>query len=183
MLRIFVISVLLPIVLLLEPSTCNHLVSILLDVLELVLEDLGPHVGGYLGLGVLPCLDGLHNLVLLSSVDVNVIIEGVGSSILLSTANSSVQAACELVGDLESEGPRGDGEHGLGVQLRLGGLSSWVLLNRLHVNVLLVAPCKLVGGLDLESEGPRVDGSLDLAYSVVLAAFTAGFHSSSSLST
>jgi hypothetical protein len=46
----------------------------------------------------------------------------------------------------------------LGIQLRLGGLPSWVLLDRLHGNVLLVAPCKLVGGLDLDSEGPRVDG-------------------------
>jgi hypothetical protein len=45
-----VISVLLPIVVVLELSTCNHLVSILLDVLELVgaleLEDLGPCVDG-----------------------------------------------------------------------------------------------------------------------------------------
>ena len=52
-------------------------------------------------------LDGLHNLVLLSSLHVYVVLEGVGSSVLLSTANSSVQAVCELVGDLdlESEGP------------------------------------------------------------------------------
>ena len=79
---------------------------------------------------------------------------------MLSTANSSVQAACELVGDLdlESEGPRGDGELGLGVLLRLGGLLSWVLLDSLHVNVLLVVPCELVGDLDLESEGSSVDG-------------------------
>ena len=72
----------------------------------------------------MPRLDGLHDLVLLSSLDVNVV-EGVGSSVLLSTADSSVQAVCELAGDLdlESEGPRGDGELGLGVQLRLGGLS------------------------------------------------------------
>jgi hypothetical protein len=108
--------------------TCNHLVSILFDVLELagalVLEVAGPRVDGYLGLGTLPCLDGFHNLVLLSSLDVRVVVEGVGSSVLLSTTNSSVQAACELVGDLESEGTRGDGEYRLGVQLRLGGLSS-----------------------------------------------------------
>ena len=32
----------------------------------------------------------------------------------------------------------------------------------LHVNFLLVVPCKLVGGLDLESEGPCVDGELGL---------------------
>ena len=50
LLRIDVISVLLPIVELLKLSTCNHLVSILLDVLELVgdlvLEDVGPYVDG-----------------------------------------------------------------------------------------------------------------------------------------
>ena len=68
----------------------------------------------------------------------------------------------ELVGDLDDEGPRGDGEHGLGVQLRLVCLPSWVLLDMLHVNVLLVVPCLLVGGLDLDSEGPRVDGELGI---------------------
>jgi hypothetical protein len=50
MLRIVVISVLLPIVKLLELGTCSHLVSILLDVLELVgdllLEDVDPRVDG-----------------------------------------------------------------------------------------------------------------------------------------
>ena len=106
MLRILVISVLLPNVLLLEPSTCSHLVSVLLDVLELVLEDVVLRVGGYLGLGALPRLDGLHILVLLSSLDVKVVIEGVGSSVLLSMADSSVQADCELVGDLGIEGTR-----------------------------------------------------------------------------
>jgi hypothetical protein len=30
------------------------------------------------------------------------------------------------------------------------------------VNVLLVVPCLLAGGLDLDSEGPRVDGELGL---------------------
>ena len=75
MLRILVISILLPIVLLLEPSTCSHLVSVLLDILELVLEDVVLHVGGYLGLGALPRLDGLHNLVLLSSLDVKVFVD------------------------------------------------------------------------------------------------------------
>ena len=98
------------IVVLLDLCTCNHLVSILLDVLELavalVLEAEGPRVDGYLGLGTLPRLDGFHNLVLLSSLNLKVVIEGVGSSVLLSTAISSVQAACELVGDLESEGTR-----------------------------------------------------------------------------
>ena len=83
LLRIVVISFLLLIVGFLELSTCNHLVSNLLDVLELVLGDLGPRVGGYLGLGALPRLDCLHNLVLLSSLDVKFVIEGVGSSILL----------------------------------------------------------------------------------------------------
>jgi hypothetical protein len=63
----------------------------------------------------------------------------IGSSVLLSTSSSSVQATCELVGDLKSEGTRGDGEHGLGIQLRLGGLPSWVLLDMLHVNVLQVS--------------------------------------------
>ena len=58
---------------------------------------------------------------------------------MLPTANSSVQAACELVGDLdlESEGPSVDGELGLGVLLRLSGLLNWVLLVSLHVNVVL----------------------------------------------
>jgi hypothetical protein len=50
LLRIVVISFLLLIVGLLELSTCKHLVSNLLDVLEfvgaLVLEDVGPRVGG-----------------------------------------------------------------------------------------------------------------------------------------
>ena len=45
----------------------------------------------------------------------------------------------------------------------LGAFPSWVLLDSLHVNVLLVVPSKLVGGLDLESEGPRVDGELGLS--------------------
>jgi hypothetical protein len=123
------------IVVLLELCTCNHLVSILLDVsnllglLYLKLGLLYLKLGLLylkLGLGVVPRLDGLHDLALLSSLNVNVVIEGVGSSILLSTANSSVQAACELVGDLdlESEGPRVDGELGLGVWRRLGGLHS-----------------------------------------------------------
>jgi hypothetical protein len=90
-----------------------------------------------------------------------------------------------LVGDLDSEGPRGDGEHRLGVQLRLVGLPSWVLLDMLHVNVLLVLPCLLVGGLDLDSEGPRDDGELELGVGdgVVLAAFTAWVFTSVSLST
>jgi hypothetical protein len=89
---------------------------------------------------------------------------------LLPTANSSVQAACELVGDLglESEGPRVDGELGLGGLLRVGGLLSWVLLDSLHVNVLLVVPCEVVGGLDFESEGPRVDGELGLGFLLCL---------------
>ena len=46
MLRILVISILLPIVLLLEPSTRSHLVCILFDVLKLVLEDVGLLDGG-----------------------------------------------------------------------------------------------------------------------------------------
>ena len=84
--------------------TCNHLVSVLLDVLELagalVLEVAGPSVDGYLGLGVLPRLDGLHGLVLLSSLGFKVVIEGVGSSVLLSTSNSSVQGTWNLLGIL-----------------------------------------------------------------------------------
>jgi hypothetical protein len=88
--------------------------------------------------------------------------EGVVSSVLLSTANSSVQSLsltpCELVGDLDLEGPSIDGELGLGVLLRLGGLHNLVLFSSLHVDVVLVVPCKLVGGLDLESEGSSVDG-------------------------
>jgi hypothetical protein len=61
------------------------------------------------------------------------------SSVLLSTANSSVQAACELVGDLDlgSDGPSVGGELGLGVLLRLGGLLNLVLLVSLHINVVL----------------------------------------------
>ena len=117
-----VISVLLPIVKLLELVTCSHLVSILLEVLKLV--------------------------------------EG-----------------------SEIEGPRGDGEYGLGIQLRLGGLPSWVLLDRLHINVLLVVSCKLVGVLILRMRAHVLMASSDLAYSVVLAAFTAGFFSSVSPAT
>jgi hypothetical protein len=93
-----IVSVLLPIVELLEFGTCSHPVSLLLEVLELVE---GP----------------------------------------------------------ESEDPRGDGDHRLCGQLRLCGLPSWVLLDRLHVNVLLV---KLVGGLDSDSEGPCLDGEFGL---------------------
>jgi hypothetical protein len=146
--------------------TRNHLFSIFLNVLKLtgalVLGAADPRVDGYLGLGVLPRLDSLHGLVLLSSVDVKVVVEGAGFSDLLSTVNSPVQATCELVGDLDSEGPRGDGEHGLGGQLLLVGLPSWVLLDMLRINVLLVVPGLLVGGLDLDSEGPCVDGEFGL---------------------
>ena len=95
------------IVVLLDLCTCNHLVSILLDVsnlLGLLYLKLGL-LYLKLGLGVVPRLDGLHDLALLSSLDVNVVIEGVGSSVLLSTADSSVQAACEFVGALDLEGP------------------------------------------------------------------------------
>ena len=72
---VVVVSVLLPIVELLELGPCNHLVRLLLDVLE----------GG----------------------------GGVVSSVLLSTASSSVQSLsmtpCELVGVLENVGPSVDG--------------------------------------------------------------------------
>ena len=45
----------------------------------------------------------------------------------------------------------------------------------LLVNLLLVVPGVLVGGLDLDVEGPRVDGELGLGVNgVVSAAFTAG---------
>jgi hypothetical protein len=119
------------IVVLLKLCTCNHLVSILLDVsnlLGLLYLKLGL-LYLKLGLGVVPRLDGLHDLALLSSLDVNVVIEGVGSSVLLSTADSSVQAAHELVGDLdvESEGPCGDGELGLGVLLVLAAFTAGFL--------------------------------------------------------
>ena len=58
----------------------------------LVLEVAGLRVDSCLGLGALPRLDGFHDLVPLSSLDVEVVVEGVGSSVLLSTSNSSVQA-------------------------------------------------------------------------------------------
>jgi hypothetical protein len=70
------------------------------------------------------------------------------------------------LGILILRAPRGDGEHGLGVQLRLVGLPSCVLLDLLIVNVLLVVPCLLVGGLDLDSEGPCVDGELGSLHSL-----------------
>ena len=41
----------------------------------------------------------------------------------------------------------------------------------LHVNVLLVVPCNLVGGLDLESKGPRVDGKFGLGVQRRLGGF------------
>jgi hypothetical protein len=44
---------------------------------------------------------------------------------------------CNLVVDLENVGPGVDGERGLGVLLRLGGLHNLVLLGSLHVNVVL----------------------------------------------
>ena len=66
---------------------------------------------------------------------------GVVSSVLLSTASSSVQSLlmtpCNLVVDLETVGPGVDSELGLGVLLRLGGLHNLVLLGSLHVNVVL----------------------------------------------
>jgi hypothetical protein len=84
------------IVLFLNLYTCDHLDSIFLDVLgltgALVLGVAGPRVDSYLGLGALPRLDGFHDLVPLSSLDVEVVVEGVGSSVLLSTSNSSVHA-------------------------------------------------------------------------------------------
>jgi hypothetical protein len=77
------------IVVFLNLCTCNHLDSILLDVLELtgalVLEVAGPRVDSYLGLGALPRLDGFHDLVPLSSLDVEVVVKGVGFSVSLST--------------------------------------------------------------------------------------------------
>jgi hypothetical protein len=81
MLRIVVISVPLPIVKFLELGTCNHLVSSLLDVLELigdpVLDDVGPRVDGELGLGVLLRLGGLLSWVLLVSLHVNGVLDKV----------------------------------------------------------------------------------------------------------
>ena len=59
-LRIVVVSVLPPIVELLELGTCSHLVSLLLNVVLDNLEHVGPSVDGELGLGVLLCLGGLH---------------------------------------------------------------------------------------------------------------------------
>jgi hypothetical protein len=92
------------IVLFLNLCSCNHLDGVLLDVLKLtgslVLEVAGPRVDSYLGLGTLPRLDGFHDLVPLSSLDVEVVVEGVGSSVLLSTSNSSVQATWNLLGIL-----------------------------------------------------------------------------------
>jgi hypothetical protein len=103
------------IVLFLNLCSCNHLDSLLLDVLELT-----------------GALDGFHDLVPLSSLDVEVVVEGVGSSVSLSTSNSSVQVTWNLLGILIVRAPRGDGEHRLCVQLRLVGLPSWVLLGLLH---------------------------------------------------
>jgi hypothetical protein len=68
---------------------------------------------------------------------------GVVSSVLLSTASSSVlslsMTPCELVGDLvlENVGPSVDGQLVLGVLLRLDGLLNLVLLGNLHVNFVL----------------------------------------------
>ena len=55
------------------------------------------------------------------------------------TNKMSHKKPCKLVGglDLKSEGPRVDGELGLGVQRRLCSLHSWVLLVSLLVNVVL----------------------------------------------
>jgi hypothetical protein len=71
-------------------------------------------------------------------------------------------APCKLVGglDLEREGPRVDGELGLGVLRHLGGLHSWVLLVSLHVNVVLD---KLIVGANL--------GTLNTASSLVSSCF------------
>jgi hypothetical protein len=92
------------IVLFLNLCTCNHLDSILFNVLKLTgalaLEVAGPRVDSDLGLGALPRLDGFHDLVSLSSLDVEVVVEGVGSSVSLSMSNSSVQATWNLLGIL-----------------------------------------------------------------------------------
>ena len=54
----------------------------------------------------------------------------------------------------------------------------------LLVNLLLVVPGVLVGGLDLDGEGPRFDGELGLGFNgVVSAAFTAWVSTSVSSST
>ena len=105
--------------------TCKHLDSSLLDLLKLtgalVLDVAGPRVDGYLGLGALPCLDCPHDLVpsvvLMSDLLLRVSVQRLALPVkLLSSGN------LELVGDLDDEGPRDGGKHGLGVQLRLVGL-------------------------------------------------------------
>jgi hypothetical protein len=72
------VSVLLPIVELLEFGTCSHLVSLLLNVVLDDLENVSPIVDGKLGRGSLPCLGGLHDLVLLGRLHVHVVLSNVG---------------------------------------------------------------------------------------------------------
>ena len=111
-------------VLLLNLCTCKHLDSGFLDVLELtgvlVLEVAGPRVDGYLGLGTLPCLDFPHDLVpsvvLMSDLLLRVSVQRLAFPVKLLSSGT-----LGLVGNLD-DGPRGGGEHGLGVQLRLVGL-------------------------------------------------------------
>ena len=55
-----VVRVPLPIIKLLELSTCSHLVSLLLNVVIDDLENVILIVGGKLGYGVLSCLSSLH---------------------------------------------------------------------------------------------------------------------------
>jgi hypothetical protein len=112
-------------VLFLNLCTCKHLDSGLLDVLKLtgalVLEVAGPRVDGYLGLGVPPCLDCPHDLVpsvvLISDLLLRVSVQRLALPVKLPSSGN-----LEFVGDLDDDGPRGGGEHGLGVQLRLVGL-------------------------------------------------------------
>jgi hypothetical protein len=113
-------------VLLLNLCTCKHLDSGLLDVLKLtgalIIEVAGPRVDSYLGLGSLPCLDFPHDLVpsvvLMSDLLLRVSVQRLAFPVKLLSSGT-----LGIVGNLDDDDrPRGGGEHGLGVQLRLVGL-------------------------------------------------------------